>query len=216
MLAFVPRWGIAPRHHQQSVAEHSYYVTLYASEICNMLGIKGACRGEVLDAALRHDATDAWESDVPGPAKRSLFDPVKRRHYAEQFAAGMNNLYRRSQTTLATGTALGNGLKPYSVKDIVKVADLIDEAFFLAIELALGNKLVSGLYQRELSRLDQAAIALAGDAFAEELITMIGVEVTRINEEGAVIPTNNDDLNDTKEALETYPVVDNDEPFPDV
>lgn len=203
MLAFVPRWGIAPRHHPQSVAEHSFFVVLYASEICHMLDIAAVYRGEVMDAALRHDAFEAWTSDPPGPAKRSITDPVKYNAYHKLFADGMGYLYRRSQDFLTTGVvrtvAIAGDARLFSVKAIVKVADLIDEVFYLAFEQNLGNNMVRDLYQRELSRLDQAAIALAGDKFAEDLMGVVGAQIARIGEEGAQIPSNDTDLKPAEE-----------------
>lgn len=199
MLSFVERWGIAPRHHHQDVANHSYFVTLYSSVICHMLGVKLVDRVVVLDAALRHDAREAWESDIPGPAKRSLVDPAKVAAYEAKFADNMDEQYRMSMSDMndkvyATRAMYDNGPDGFGVKDILKVADLLDEIFFLTFELNLGNNLVKDLYQREMIRLDQAAVALGGDKFAEELLTEVGVQIARIRDEGAVIPSNDEDL----------------------
>lgn len=209
MLSWVERWAIAPRHHHQDVANHSFYVTLYASEICQMLKIGVSDRASVMDAALRHDASEAWSSDVPGPAKRSLFDEDKHIAYKAKFAESMNDLYLASMADMDSlvYSYLGD---TYRVRDIVKVADLIDEVFFLAFERNLGNNLVKDLYQREMNRLDQAAVALAGDKFAGDLMGIIGTEIARIGEEGAVIPVNDSDLTPGLE------IPANDMPFPDV
>lgn len=204
LLDFVERWGITPRHSHQTVASHSFYVALYTSELCEMLEVDDSGRVLALDYALRHDATDAWESDIPGPAKRSLVDPAKQLVYHSMFAKGMNQLYASSIT--AGKTARVDALfipddnahpvfaQRVAIKAIVKVADLIDEVFYLAFEQNLGNNMVRDLYRRELSRLDQAAIALAGEGFAAALMDVIGKQIARIGEEGAQIPSNDDDL----------------------
>lgn len=198
MLSFVERWGIAPRHHHQNVADHSFFVTLYASELCEMLGVRQIERAEVLDAALRHDAFEAWTSDPPGPAKRSLFDPVKAKAYHAKFAEGMGEFYSVSvaatDTDVQTTVNSKFGGRWLSIRNIIKVADLTDEVFYLAFERNLGNNMVLDLYQRELSRLDQAAIALAGEDFAAHLMDVLGKQIARIGDEGAVIPVNDTDI----------------------
>lgn len=204
-LSFVDRWAIAPRHHRQSVAEHSFYTALYASEICSMLRVAAHERAIVIDVALRHDVIEVWESDIPGPAKRSIVDDKRHDEYKKLFAEGMGDLYRRRAfdadsrcvNVWMTDESLG---APVIVtpSQIVKVADLVDEIFFLAMEMQLGNNLVRGLYQKELSRLDQAAVSLGGDKFAEELIQTVGTEIARLGDEGAIIPFNDDDVNGKK------------------
>lgn len=193
MLSFVERWAICPRHHHQTVAEHHYFVTLYASQLCHMLSIKTADRILVLDYALRHDARDVWESDVPGPAKRSLFDGIKAAAYEAKFASGMDDLYRLSMSVSHDPVHSAGGAE-YFINDIIKVADLIDEVFFLAYERNLGNELVKGLYQREMHRLDQAAVRLGGDRFSGQLMDVLGEQIARIAEEGAIIPVNDADI----------------------
>lgn len=196
MAAFVPRWGIAPRHHQQSLAEHSFYVALYASHICQMLDISKADRIMVVDTALRHDIKEVWESDIPGPAKRSIIDPQREAEYHAKFAENMDELYQlyNRDPTLNIERCTDEGVEVIEIRRIIKVADLMDEVFYLAVEMQLGNNLIRGLYQHSLSRLDQAATNLAGDEFAETLMQAVGVEVARLGEEGARIPANNEDL----------------------
>ena len=197
MLSFVERWSIAPRHHHQSVAEHSFFVALYSSQLCDMLNISAEDRFIVLDCALRHDAREVWSSDIPGPAKRSLIDLQRAAIYYQHFDKGMDLLYRQSMRhrnrcvlSIVNGEVLGS----YAVVDIIKVADLIDEVFFLAIETQLGNQMVVGLYDKEWERLKQAAELLAGDEFTDILLVIVSNELDRLWTEGAVIPHNDTDL----------------------
>lgn len=196
MLSFVERWGIAPRHHHQSVTDHSYFVTLYCSQLCRLLDLTGHDTLRVLNYALRHDAFEVFISDLPGPAKRSIVDPQKLSRYHGKFADGMDDAYREAMDEADEPIYVADrkSTTRVRIRDVVKVADLMDEVFFLAMEMNLGNNLVRGLYQKELSRLDQAAVLVGGDEFAGKLMEEVGKQVTRIGEEGAVIPTNDDDL----------------------
>lgn len=196
-LDFVQRWAIAPRLHHQTVASHSFFVTLYCSQICEMLRVPLDQRAIVLDVALRHDAHEVWESDIPGPAKRAITDETRHRDYKGKFFQQMDELYQmRSNMAQDKSVNLWNDAAPVMVSpaQIVKVADLIDEVFYLAMEMNLGNNMVRGLYQKSLSRLDQAALNLAGDEFAETLMQEVGRQVARLGEEGAIIPDNDDDI----------------------
>jgi 5'-deoxynucleotidase YfbR-like HD superfamily hydrolase len=184
MMSFVPRWAIAPRHRHQTLDSHSYYVTLYASQICDVIGVLPETKLAVLDYALRHDTFETWTSDVPGPAKRATVDPVRTEEYHGQFKAVNRDYARYAEPPIPL------------VKLIVKAADMVDEIFFLKTEISMGNGMVHGLYERSKERLVQALnkIEEVRPGAAEILYRRLNEELERLVDKGAYIPYKDEDL----------------------
>lgn len=153
-LSFVPRWTIVRTLRRQSVAEHSYYVTLYAGQIADMVEWKGN-RANLLDYALRHDLEEGYMSDIPGPSKRKIVMKDKYHTISEQ---GNINLYGEDYKNHSGMFSHSNDLP--EIKAIVKVADLLDECFFLATEMQLGNKSLDNVMHNSRLRLWEAVRAL--------------------------------------------------------
>lgn len=128
MLAFVPRWQIAPRFRTQNVAEHSYFVALYTMQLLHYKPLWSAETCQVaIECALMHDVAEARTGDMPGPVKRAVIDRDKLKRYeAEQLTTmGFDEIEY-----------------PEHVLGLVKVADLIDELFHIVVEIAMGNSLL--------------------------------------------------------------------------
>jgi len=66
-LGEIERWHIVRMNKPQSVAEHSYFVTLLAMRLATVIGVPV---GKVVHYALLHDAEEAWTGDIPSPVKR--------------------------------------------------------------------------------------------------------------------------------------------------
>jgi 5'-deoxynucleotidase YfbR-like HD superfamily hydrolase len=175
MLSFVPRWSIAPKLTQQSVAEHCFYVALYASQLCDYLGIPDDATNLIVCWALRHDAPEVWTGDPPGPAKQHFIDPVLLSAYVDRFASTVDD-FDEYRGTVTEQTAR-----------IIKIADLIDEVMYLRYELALGNTLVRDIYNLSLDRL-RAKLGELGEQHSEYLMRCIQAQLSRIEAEGALIP----------------------------
>lgn len=129
-LSFVPRWGVLRRVRSQSVAEHSYYVALYAGHVADLVGWNGD-RGALLRSALVHDLPEASTGDMPGPAKRAMMDPER--------SVSVERHYMQTRFPDDFGAWLGTKGDP-EIRLLVKVADLLDEIMFLQTECQLGNQ----------------------------------------------------------------------------
>lgn len=143
-LAFVSRWAIARTIHRQSVAEHSYFVTIYALQLCQLLQIP---RNDVLPVvvhSLTHDMDECFTGDIPGPAKRAIRDETKYDSYIKR---GIEDRFK-----WITGSP---NYDTYAIK-IVKTANLIDEVLYLCSERQLGNQSVEAFYQDSIRRLRMA------------------------------------------------------------
>lgn len=149
-LSFVPRWSIIRTIRQQSVAEHSYYVTLYAGQVADLIEWKGN-RTQLLDYALRHDIEEGYISDIPGPSKRKIVDTEKYIHTTE-----MGNITLYGEDYKNHSGMFNYTVDMIDIKAIVKVADLLDECFFLATEIQLGNKSLGRVMANSRQRLFDA------------------------------------------------------------
>jgi len=136
--SFVPRWHIIRNIKPPNLAEHSFYVTFYAMQIC-LLTRHHELLGDVLSYALIHDLAETFTGDIPGPTKRRIVDPEKlntleKNEMVARF--GVNGLFATEDT-----------------KKIVKTADLIDEVMHLLTEMTLGNQSLSEVYMEAHKRL---------------------------------------------------------------
>jgi 5'-deoxynucleotidase YfbR-like HD superfamily hydrolase len=127
MMAVVPRWSIVPRLNKQSVAEHVYFVALYASKLAQMLKLPPEEALATIEYALRHDSEEIWTSDIPSPTKRAIVDKERNSAFEAQLfkRLGPDYAVRQSATDLQ--------------RDIVKAADFIDWLFWVSLEVAMGN-----------------------------------------------------------------------------
>lgn len=164
MLAFVPRWQIAPRFRTQSVAEHSFFVASYAMVLPSYCADEWSREklSKLMEAALQHDAPEFWTGDMPGPVKRQVVDKEK-----------LADLEDEAMERLGEFCVI-----PYDddILSLVKVADLIDEMFHLATEIAMGNSLIRLQYEITRGRF------YAATAVAEVKAGLKGQEVRDIIE----------------------------------
>ena len=152
-LAFVPRWSVVRSIHQQSVAEHCFFVVSYTYQICNILEMSREDTLRAVEYAIVHDMSEAYTGDWSGPAKRSLVtdDAAAQNWVNHQNAARFNVVF-------CTWVAKYGMID--KIRQIVKCADLIDEALHMAGEAQMGNASVQGVNYNVLDRLHKATAAL--------------------------------------------------------
>lgn len=112
-LGEINRWQIVRTTKSQNVAEHSFMVTLLALRIAEATGED---RGAVMQAALLHDAEEAWTGDIASPAKQFINNgdiPVR------EMMGDMSYLLHIE------------GVDSVTTSMIVKVADLATDIKFL-------------------------------------------------------------------------------------
>jgi len=121
---------------RQSVAEHSFYVALYAVEIARFIGWEGSYEQLMLHA-LTHDLDEIVTGDINSPTKRAMSKTAKEDldHWV--------SLKMRERSS-------PNGAWFASYQDeqataIVKLADHIEGLFYLADEHSMGNRNVQPL-----------------------------------------------------------------------
>jgi 5'-deoxynucleotidase YfbR-like HD superfamily hydrolase len=145
-LRFVNRWQIVRRLKDQNLAEHQYFVTLYARQIAHFIKWGGNI-GAMMTAALVHDIDETISGDMPGPYKR-LFSDGELRDVNDSVAVELRE------------RGLWTAVMDAEIRVILKVADLIDEAGWLYDEINLGNASLSAVLSNTMDRLSAAIDAL--------------------------------------------------------
>lgn len=174
MLSVVIRWSVLPRLHDQSVAEHSYYVTLYTEELCKLLQLGPVVRYEAMSYALRHDLGEVIIGDIMGPVKRLI--------------ANHDELEKLNHSAL---TELGHSSdKPAKLLlDVVKAANCIDEYFWLSMEVSSGNRSV-----RQMHRVVEGRMRLALKKIELEYLMTTLVNEYDAMDQGLGFPQKDTDL----------------------
>lgn len=130
-FAHVTRWAIVRTNRKQSIAEHSFFVALYAARLVDALhegGVMLKCRKAIiLEYALTHDVDELITGDIPTPLKE----------VADQNDGVTNRLFdlfpwisRKAEEWAITEDELA----------IVKVADILEALMFLREDQGSGNK----------------------------------------------------------------------------
>lgn len=148
-VALVKRWGIVPTHADQELASHSWFVTVYANDLCLVLGVTDEVRLDVLKAALGHDIDEIFTCDVPGPHKKHVM--IQNSNWLHK---AMEKVFPRRADRW--GVKLDNAIL---VKAIVKVADILESVLFLIEEGRMGNDNVreheAQLYSKLMAACDK-------------------------------------------------------------
>ncbi len=190
LMSFVPRWSIVRKIKDQNIAEHSFFVVLYASQLCDLLQLSEETTLTVLTAAIYHDTDETFTGDIPGPSKREMVDATK----SEAFAS-------RSMKARFGSAALLNFLsaKAEPARSIIKCADLIDECMYLATEYQMGNVTMRGALDNARQRLEQAIknmliVHAVEPNYDEYIVETIRAALKDCMEGGDIIVSNNSDI----------------------
>lgn len=182
--SFVKRWSIVRTIRDQSIAEHQYFVTMYANDIASALDLPQMLHLALLQQCLWHDLKDEiFTGDIPGPAKRALC-PDKD-SFKEKCRGWTHKVFG------ILGHRDGTGLKSTEqnvVTAILKAADELDAACEMATEVQLGNQncviRVLPPMQRGLGHLDVAFDLIGTDPATRSKIRGAYQDAVRICQTG--------------------------------
>lgn len=138
----------------ESVAEHSYYVSLFTMMICDKLQVSSSIKNDSLTWALIHDLPEIYTSDIPHPTKvgnpgmEDFLVRVEHKVMEEHFSP-YHELYKKITT--------GN----YELVDcIVKLADIVSVIQYTTLEIRLGNKTMIEVLDNALDRYRTCLVRL--------------------------------------------------------
>ncbi len=139
----VIRWGTSHRSHDETVAEHHYYTTLYSMFIAlDMMKTHNLTLSKVMVRAMVHDIEESITGDVPRQFKHS--SPAIAfaiEHGAREFVKTVfNDLESNASDSLYEAWAHS---KDHSIEGrIVKLADFLSVVSYTHQELSSGNKIL--------------------------------------------------------------------------
>lgn len=141
-MAYVPRWAIARRNRHQYLAEHSYFVAVYADQIARLIGWQGDY-ADLMRHALYHDIDETVTGDIPGPAKRKAWNKNASDYQinpvlADKFGQDVTNIKSASNA---------------EIKAIVSAADSVEELAYISEELISGNVWIASILDETKSRM---------------------------------------------------------------
>lgn len=139
-LSVVKRWGILHTIQTQSVAEHVQNVSRIALRIAiSWFNLQDHTDLYLIVRwGLEHDDMEALTGDLPTMVKP----------YFDEAAAAKDHVD-------LTG---GEMVVPQAIRNIVKLADLMEGFYFIAIEIAMGNEYARNHYSQYFSEISNYAI----------------------------------------------------------
>ena len=158
-LCEVERWQIVRTTKNQNVAEHTFIVTLLALKLADATGVM---RDQVMQAALFHDAEEAWTGDIPSPMKQFI---------------NKDNVPKRAMLGEMAWLDYKEGVDSPIIGMLIKIADLASDIKFLSkygegahamgVEEEIRVRLVNyiGLAKETAPTLNWTAIELELDDF---------------------------------------------------
>lgn len=159
-LQFVPRWVITRNIHSRNVAEHSFYIALWALRIAEYAKMAPEIRLCIVRIALIHDVEETITGDIPSPFKSALNKHTK-------IAVDTLNhqlIERPSQFINEYNTQIGVGA-------ILKFCDHLEAAMTIAEERSMGNKTLEGVFFELMGKMEDAIKDLP---FSEAIKSDIG------------------------------------------
>lgn len=153
-LRYVPRFSICRVQHRESVAEHSYYVVLYAWLICRWLRCNHVpgfvpytemfrIENEVLERAILHDVEECRTGDCPRPFKYST--PALKKMMDEAAAIAFAQVaeeWTTDNTFQATCHGIWKDAKHGTVGKVVEFADFLSCLSYFMQERRDGNSTI--------------------------------------------------------------------------
>jgi len=137
------RYNPWPKHNNESVASHSYYVSLFTRMICYELGLSSESTLEAVTIALLHDTPEALTNDITHDAKEQipgldeLLQIVEQKFVRDHFPQFARH-FSGTESVLHA---------------IVKVADILSVVQFADSEVQLGNKAFESILIRSIERV---------------------------------------------------------------
>lgn len=151
-MSIVPRWSIVHVTQRDTVANHSYFVTVYAHMISRVIKWGGP-NDYLMFSALLHDLDEVLTGDLVGPIKEYIIDEERMHEYVD------HKIFERFGSLAHEHAYLEGQCKMRHAEEadtIIKAADRLDAVFFLIMESRRGNSTILPLIETAQNRLEAA------------------------------------------------------------
>lgn len=139
VLSKIIRYNHRNKLQDESVAAHSFYVSLFCLKIMSKLNLDKETERQVLVLAALHDTAESKTSDIPHdvktnyPEMQKILDEIERDYYKQNWPTYFEDMYMPSTLT----SSIVNLADAYSVyqwclneKILGNSSDCIDEIYF--------------------------------------------------------------------------------------
>lgn len=150
--SIVPRWSIVWTLNKDYLTNHSFFVTMYAHDIAEMIGWNGH-RAALMYLAMTHDLDETITGDIVSPVKPHIVDPIRSSNYIDtKLMERMPSIMRyiEGYKTTMLNRELDDAYR------IITVADRLDALLFIITEQRLGNTVIGPRAPDALARLEAA------------------------------------------------------------
>lgn len=150
----VNRWSIVWTLKQDNIAQHSFYVLLYARAIAQLIEWEGSS-ALLMYMAATHDLGEIFTGDIVGPVKNKIIDPEREAEYtSNKMKERMPGVARQTGWYMNSDENTTDRVADALV--IIKAADRLDALLFLIGEKRMGNGVVDELIRTSENRLHEA------------------------------------------------------------
>lgn len=158
-LSVIPRWVLVRTIQKQSVAEHSFRVAIIADRLAQRaFGITDLSKLYMIYRCAReHDLVEALSGDIASPVKPYFNERELENDNKNLFAGGVPSEYAAD------------------IKQIVKLADLIEMSQFLYMEKCLGNLYINNVFD-EVNAKMHAYAASAGVKIDDDCLPRLRIK----------------------------------------
>lgn len=149
-MAIVPRWSIVHVTQKDTVANHSYFVAVYAHMVARVIGWEGP-RDLLMFSALLHDLDETVTGDLVGPIKDYILDRDRMDDFVDK------KIMDRFGSLVNEYSWMESSHRVRQVEEvdlIIKAADRLDAVLFLVMEQRRGNATVIDLVVSATNRLE--------------------------------------------------------------
>ena len=150
--SIVPRWSIMWTTEKDTVSSHSFFVSIYAKHIADLIQLDRRFMYPLLWMSLTHDLDEVITGDIVAPAKRAVVDTKSLDRFVDMKAAEVIPFLftdRYHKMGLSESDML-------TVLSVLKVADALDAVLFAVVEEVRGNLAIASRVASCMSRLEMA------------------------------------------------------------
>lgn len=147
--SIVPRWSVVWTLTRDTVANHSYYVTMYACSVARAIDWSGSY-ALLMFLALTHDLDETITGDIVSPVKSEILDEERAADYIDlQMKARLPGIVSEIDHVTDCGELNTSSFNRAKLKEcdeawrIITVADRLDALLFLIGEQRMGNGVIA-------------------------------------------------------------------------